>query len=71
MGIVKRYLEPEMRPKLDDAKDSTLLMEDLGIDSLTMMEVVILVEETLGVSFDNDELREIRTFGDMREFMTA
>ncbi|MGB0371200.1 MAG: phosphopantetheine-binding protein [Opitutales bacterium] len=71
IGIVKRYLEPEMRPKIDEATDSTLLMEDLGIDSLTMMEVVILVEETLGVSFDNDELREIRTFGDMRNFMTS
>ena len=71
IGIIKRYLEPEMRPKIDEATDSTLLMEDLGIDSLTMMEVVILVEETLGVSFDNDELREIRSYGDMRDFMTS
>ena len=71
IGIIKRYLEPEMRPKIDEATDNTLLMEDLGIDSLTMMEVVILVEETLGVSFDNDELREIRSYGDMRDFMTS
>ncbi|MCH2155204.1 MAG: phosphopantetheine-binding protein [Opitutales bacterium] len=69
LGIIKRYLEPDMRSKIDAADDNTHLMEDLGIDSLTMMEIVILVEETLDVSFDNDELREIRTYGDLRTYM--
>ncbi len=69
MGIVERYLEPEMRPKLKTGDDNLLLIDDLGVDSLTMMEIIILVEETLGISFENQELREIRTIGDVKLFM--
>lgn len=69
MGIVERFLEPEMRPRLHEGDDSTRLIEDLGVDSLTMMEIVILVEETIGVSFDNQELREIRTVGEVKAYM--
>lgn len=69
MGIVERFLEPELRPKLKEGDDSLRLIEDLGVDSLTMMEIVILVEETVGISFDNQELREIRTVGEVKEYM--
>ncbi len=69
MGIVERYLEPEMRPKLKEGDDSLLLADDLGVDSLNMMEIIMLVEETLGVTFDNQELRDIRTIGDVKAFM--
>ena len=41
-------------------------MEDLGVDSLMMLEIVMLVEETLDVSIENDELMELRTLGDVK-----
>ncbi len=71
MGIVERYVEPELREKVRQGDDSLHLIEDLGIDSLTMMEIVILVEEVLQTSFDNAELREMRTVGDIKTYMTA
>ncbi|MGJ3242013.1 MAG: phosphopantetheine-binding protein [Opitutales bacterium] len=71
LGIIERYVEPEIRPKLQTGDDSLNLIEDLGVDSLTMMEIVILVEETLEVSFDNSELREVRTVADIKRFMEA
>jgi 3-hydroxyacyl-[acyl-carrier-protein] dehydratase len=71
LGIIERYVEPEIRPKLRTGDDSLNLIEDLGVDSLTMMEIVILVEETLQVSFDNNELREVRTVADIKRFMEA
>ncbi len=70
MGIVERFLEPELRPKLNEGDDSLRLIEDLGVDSLTMMEIVILVEETVSISFDNQELREIRTIGEIKNYMS-
>ena len=45
------------------------LIEDLGIDSLTMMEIVILVEEVLQMSINNEELRHLRTIGDVKQFI--
>ena len=71
LGIIERFVEPDVRPVIQEGKDSTRLMEDLGIDSLLMVEIVILVEETLGLSIENDELRHIRTLGDLKTFLDA
>ena len=37
LGIIERYVDSELRPKLQNPSDSLRLIEDLGIDSLTMM----------------------------------
>ena len=71
MGVIERFLEPELRPKLREGKNDTNLMEQLGIDSLTMLEIVMLLEKTLQISFDNEELRDLRTIGDINSFMEA
>jgi len=70
-GIVERFLEPEMRPKLQEGDGSLRLVDDLGIDSLTMMEIVVLAEEAFGISIDNEELRDLRSIDDVIAFMDA
>ena len=71
MGVIERFLEPEARPRLRDGNQDVNLMDDLGIDSLTMLEIVMLLEKTLQISFDNEELRDLRTIGDVNSFMAA
>jgi len=62
-------VEPDLRTKLKDADDDLRLIEDLGVDSLTMMEIVILVEEVLHMAINNEELRNLRTVGDVKTFI--
>src|ERR1041384_7525446 len=50
IGVIERFVEPDLRMKLKDADDDLRLIEDLGIDSLTMMEIVILVGDGLQMS---------------------
>jgi acyl carrier protein len=69
IGVIERFVEPDLRAKLKDADDDLRLIEDLGIDSLTMMEIVILVEDVLQMSINNDELRNLRTVGDVKTFI--
>lgn len=69
IGVIERFVEPELRTKLKVADDDLRLIEDLGIDSLTMMEIVILVEDVLQLSINNDELRNLRTVGDVKTFI--
>lgn len=69
IGVIERFVEPDLKPKLKDADDDIRVIEDLGIDSLTMMEIVILVEDVLQVSINNDELRNLRTVGDVKTFV--
>ena len=69
LGIIERYIEPDLRGKLKDADDDLRIIEDLGIDSLTMMEVVILVEDVLQMTINNEELRHLRSVGDVKTFL--
>lgn len=69
IGVIERFVEPDLRMKLKDADDDLRLIEDLGIDSLTMMEIVILVEDVLQMTINNDELRNLRTVGDVKTFI--
>jgi len=69
LGVLERYVEPDLRSKLKDPDDDLRLIEDLGIDSLTMMEIVVLMEEVLQMSINNEELRHLRTLGDVKQFI--
>ena len=68
-GIIERFVEPDLRSKLKNPPDSLCLIEDLGLDSLTIMEVVLLVEDVLAISINNDELRQLRRLGEVRQFI--
>jgi len=69
IGVIERFVEPDLRPKLKDAPEDLRLMEDAGIDSLTMMEIVLLVEDVLQMQINNEELRNLRTIGDIKGFI--
>ena len=69
IGVIERFVEPDLRPKLKEAPDDLRLMEDAGIDSLTMMEIVLLVEDVLQMQINNEDLRNLRTIGDIKGFI--
>lgn len=71
VGILERYVDPELRPKLQAAPSDLRLIEDLALDSLTMMEIIIVVEEVLEVTVSNEEARSLRTVGDIRQFVAG
>lgn len=70
-GLIEHHVEREARAKLRRPDDSLRLVEDLAIDSLTMLEIVFLAEDVLQISIDNEELRPFRTVGDIKRFVTA
>lgn len=71
LGVIERYVERDLRPKLQGDADALLLREDLALDSLTMMEVVMLAEEVLQITISNEELTKLRTLGEVQHFMIA
>jgi len=71
LGIIDRHLEPDQKKIFQDAQDNLRLYEDLGLDSLTMLEIVMLVEQVLNLSIDNEELRDLRTLGDVKQYLDA
>ena len=69
LGVMERFVDPEVRPRLREGGDDLRVFDDLGIDSLTMVEVVMIVEEVLQFKINNEELRDLRTLGDIKTFI--
>jgi 3-hydroxyacyl-[acyl-carrier-protein] dehydratase len=70
-GIIERFVERPLRPQLQAPAETVRLTADLGLDSLTLTELVILVEETLQISLQPDELPHLRTLADLHRFIAA
>ena len=70
-GIIERFVERERRSLLANARDDLRLVEDLGLDSLTLMEIVLLAEEVLPISINNEDLCQLRTLGDVKRQVGA
>jgi acyl carrier protein len=70
-GLIEHYVERGARAKLSRSDDGLRLVEDLAIDSLTMLEIVFLAEDVLQISIDNEELRPFRTVGDVKRFIAS
>ncbi len=68
-GILERELPKESAGKLASAPGGTRLVEEIGMDSLSLMEAVMSVEEVLGITIDNNELRKIATLDDLNGFI--
>ncbi|MBO5781128.1 MAG: acyl carrier protein [Opitutales bacterium] len=69
LGIIARYAEPEKRPLLDNPSDDMVLAQDLNLDSLTMVEIVLAVEDATGISISNEDVQSLRTIGDVKNYI--
>ena len=48
----------------DDVQMGKSFIDDLDIDSLSMVEVVVAAEERFGVKIPDDDVKGLRTVGD-------
>lgn len=65
--IIVERLFLKIRP--DEIEDETLLMETLGVDSVSVFEIVVGLEEVFGISFEDEEFqiekfRTVRSIAD-------
>ncbi|MEI6713604.1 MAG: acyl carrier protein [Verrucomicrobiota bacterium] len=68
-GLIERY-QPSTSPvRLADASDDSRLIDDLGLDSLTLLELVLSIEECLELRIENEELVNIRTLSELNKFL--
>lgn len=67
-GVVRRYLPARSIETLDHATDDTPLAE-LNIESLTMLEIILDIQDALCITIEDSELREFKTLGDVNRFL--
>jgi len=55
----------------DQVTPEARLAEDLGADSLASVELVMALEEATGVAIDDSELPNLKTVGDIVNYLNA
>jgi acyl carrier protein len=53
----------------DDVQLDKSFIDDLDVDSLSMVEVVVAAEEQFGVKIPDDEVKNLKTVGDAVAFI--
>ena len=67
--MIEHYVEPDLRPRLRNPNDALQLGEDLALDSLSLMEIAIRLEDVLQISIPDEELRDVRTLGQVHQLV--
>ena len=65
VNVLKNYTEVAEA----DIRPDSLLVEDLGLNSVSYFSIVFDLEEALGVEISDDAAAGIRTVGDMVEYL--
>lgn len=58
---VKKLVAKQLNIGLDKIKDDSKLVEDLGADSLDMVEMLMTLEEEFGITIPDEEASEMTT----------
>ena len=66
-GIIAEQLNVDA----DEITMDTSFADDLGADSLDLVEVVVALEDELDIHIEDDELAAIKTVGDAYELIKA
>lgn len=62
---VKRMLATQLDIPEDRIEDDSLLVEQLGVDSFGMVELLFELEDQTGISIPDDDLPQIHTAGEL------
>lgn len=70
LAIVKDHVPAKKVDQIPaQLTDSSTLMGDLGIDSVSIADAVFVLEDVFNVSIASRELVRLRTIGDLRAFI--
>ncbi len=61
---VKKILAEQFSMSEDDINMETSFVEDIGADSLDLVELVMALEQEFDLEIDDDEVEKIKTVGD-------
>ena len=66
---VDAFLVDELEIDESKIEDDARLKEDLGIDSLEVVDVIVLVEREFGFKMSRERFKEIKTYGEFCQFI--
>jgi acyl carrier protein len=68
---VKEVVIEQLNVAADEVKEESKFIEDLGADSLDVVELVMALEEEFDIEIPDEEAESILTVGDAIKFIEA
>ena len=68
---VKKVTVEELGVKPEEVVESASFTEDLGADSLDVVELVMALEDEFGIDIPDDEVGNIKTVGDAVKYISG
>jgi len=66
---IRAILAAQLDIDEDKITSNTSIAEDLGADSLDVVELMMSIEEEFGVSIDEEDVRNFHTVGDVAKYI--
>lgn len=68
---VKQLIADQLDIKVHDIRTESAFIDDLGADSLGLVELVLALEESFGLEIPDQDTEKLRTVGDTIEYIRA
>lgn len=69
LETVRDILSKQLRIEKSEINEETSIREDLGVDSLDVVEMLMSIEEEFGVVVPDDEIANLKTIGDVAKYV--
>ncbi len=66
---VKELISEQLDVKADDITEASSIQDDLGADSLDVVDLVMALEDEFDVEIPEDQVENIKTVGDIVKFI--
>lgn len=71
LAKVKEVIVDQLSVEDDDVTADASFFDDLGADSLDIVELVMALEDSFGISIPDEDAESIKTVGDAVDYIAA
>lgn len=66
---VNQFLIEDIEIEEELIEPDATLTKDLGIDSLDVVDIIVIIEQVFGVKIKGEEMKEVKTLGNFYDFI--
>lgn len=67
---VKSIVASQLRMEISDIADDASIIEDLGADSLDIVDIIMAFESEFGSAIPEEDIASLRTISDMADYIS-